>query len=664
MNQAAIHWSDLPIPGLAWGAYPERRASPRAHAIELPLACRLAWDRLRALDDRRRNASFVRCVHAELATLREMPAEAREADVVALRHALRREGLAARRAAQAIAHAALACEQTFGHGLYETQIIAARIVLDNRLAEMATGEGKTLAVAAAAAAAALAGVPVHVITANDYLVARDAEMLQAFYARLGLTVGAVTQPLEVAPRRAAYAQDITYCTAKELVFDYLRDGVSLERDPLRWRIRQIVGAGADLPVLRGLCMAIVDEADSILIDEARVPFVLSKPTGNAQQRDYLAQSLILAGELRDSVHFLVDHAAKCVRLTAAGHAHLDQRTAALGALWHNRMHRDEAIVMALSALHLYRCERHYLVRDGKIVIIDETTGRVAPGRAWSRGLHQLIELKEGCEPSAPLVTAAQITYQRFFPRFMRLGGVSGTLRESRAELSGLYGLSVRKVPLRRPSRRRVLPTRLFPDHASLWAAVAARATSLQAAGRAVLIGTDSVADAHQLSERLAQAGLAHSVLSAQQDGDEAGVVARAGEPGQITVATNMAGRGTDIPLGDGVAGRGGLHVLSCQLNASRRIDRQLAGRCARQGEPGSVETWHSLQTPMLQTPLLQTSVRYMPAGWLLRFPGRVVRAVAYLQQRSEERSQAIQRRRLMEHDRQTDRQLSFGGPVE
>ncbi|MBK6973393.1 MAG: hypothetical protein IPH26_10765 [Sterolibacteriaceae bacterium] len=659
MNQAAIHWSDLPIPGLACGAYPERRASPRANAIELPLACRLAWDRLRALDDRRRNASFVRCVHAELATLREMPAEAREADVVALRHALRREGLAARRAAQAIAHAALACEQTFGHGLYDTQIIAARIVLDNRLAEMATGEGKTLAVAVAAAAAALAGIPVHVITANDYLVARDAETLQAFYARLGLTVGAVTQPLEVAPRRAAYAQDITYCTAKELVFDYLRDGVSLERDPLRWRIRQIVGAGADLPVLRGLCMAIVDEADSILIDEARVPFVLSKPTGNAQQRDYLAQSLVLAAELRDCVHFLVDGGSKSVRLTAAGHAHLDQRTAALGALWHNRMHRDEAIVMALSALHLYRCERHYLVRDDKIVIIDETTGRVAPGRAWSRGLHQLIELKESCEPSAPLVTAAQITYQRFFPRFMRLGGVSGTLRESRAELSGLYGLSVRKVPLRRPSRRRVLPTRLFPDHASLWTAVAERAAGLQAAGRAVLIGTDSVADAHQLSERLTQAGLAHSVLSARQDGDEAGVVARAGEPGQITVATNMAGRGTDIPLGDGVAGRGGLHVLSCQLNASRRIDRQLAGRCARQGEPGSVETWLSSQTP-----LLQTSLRHMPAGWLLRLPGRVVRALAYLQQRSEERSQAIQRRRLMEHDRQTDRQLSFGGPVE
>jgi preprotein translocase subunit SecA len=546
---------------------------------------------------------------------------------------------------------------------FDTQLIAGRIVLDNRLAEMATGEGKTLAVALAAATAALAGIPVHVITANDYLVTRDAEQLAPLYRALGLSAGAVTQPQDAAQRRVAYACDITYCTAKELVFDYLRDGLHRTRDPLRWRLEQLAGESVEGPVLRGLCMAIIDEADSILIDEARVPLILSQAEDDGQRREYLAQSLDLARAMRTGADFRLDETALCAELTDSGRERLEHDAASLPPMWRNRLHREEAVSTALAALHLFRPDRHYLVREGRVQIIDETTGRVAPGRAWSRGLHQLIELKEGCVPSAEFRTAAQITYQRFFPRYLRLGGLSGTLREARAELLAVYRLSVRRVPLSKPCRRVVLPRRLFPDRASLWDAVAARVAMLHSAGRPVLVGTDSVADSEALARRLGEAGLPHAVLNARHDRDEADIVAQGGARGAITVATNMAGRGTDIPLADGVADLGGLHIICCQLNAARRIDRQLAGRAARQGDHGSVETWLSLDAPLLAralprrlTPLLRPHSS--------KVPGMLLKALAGLPQRQAERRHFLQRKRMFEHDQRMDRQLSFGGSHE
>jgi len=652
--------AELPIPGLLLGAYPERRHGRSADSPVLPAWVRLLGDGIGALEIGRPKR-FVAEVRSREPAALKLGADRFQAALRALRLALGRDGFQSEHVAQAFALVSAASSRILGVRPFDTQLIAGRIVLDNRLAEMATGEGKTLAIALAAATAALAGIPVHVITANDYLVTRDAEHLGPVYGALGLSTGAVTQPQDAAERRAAYACDITYCTAKELVFDYLRDGLCRIRDPLHWRLEQLAGQRADGPLLRGLCMAIIDEADSILIDEARVPFILSQAGNGGLHGEYLARSLELARSMRAGDDYRIDPSVLSAELTDPGRERLERAAASLPPVWRNRLHREDAVCTALAALHLYRRDRQYLVRDGQVLVIDETTGRVAPGRAWSRGLHQLIELKEGCPPSAEMRTAAQITYQRFFPRYLRLGGLSGTLTEARAELLAVYRIAVRRVPLRKPCRRVVLPRRLFPDCASLWGAVAARIDELHGAGRPVLVGTDSVADSEALARRLAQAGLPHVVLNARHDKDEARIVAMAGARGAITVATNMAGRGTDIPLGDGVAALGGLHIICCQLNAARRVDRQLAGRAARQGDPGSVETWLSLDSPLLATmlPRLVTPLLRQRGG---KLPAMLVGALAGLPQRRAERRHFLQRKRMFEHDQRMDRQLAFGGP--
>jgi preprotein translocase subunit SecA len=278
-------------------------------------------------------------------------------------------------------------------------------------------------------------------------------------------------------------------------------------------------------------------------------------------------------------------------------------------------------------------------------------------------LHQLVELKEGCAATALQVTAAQITYQRLFPRYLRLGGLSGTLCESASELRAVYGLAVRRVPLRRPDCRATLPARLFPDRKALWEAVAHRVVELHLAGRPVLVGTDSVADSEALSHRLTELGVAHAVLNARQDRAEAEIVARAGQRGAITVATNMAGRGTDIALDSDIAELGGLHVICCQLNAARRIDRQLAGRCARQGDPGSVETWLAADAPLFRE-VLPGTARRLIAARAASMPSWAVRALVAMVQRLIESRHVLERKRLLEQDKTMDRRLSFSGPLE
>ena len=349
---------------------------------------------------------------------------------------------------------------------------------------------------------------------------------------------------------------------------------------------------------------------------------------------------------------------RTANLTPVGAQLLEQISQTQEAAWLNRSHREQTLCTALAALHLYRRDRDYLVQDDAVVIVDEATGRLAAGRRWSRGLHQLIELKEGCKTTDEQVTAAQITYQRFFARYLRLGGMSGTLCEARAELATVYGLDVVRVALRRQDRRVLLPTRLVPDHAAQWREVAALARQISGGGRPVLIGTDSVADSDELSAELTRIGLAHQVLNARHDAQEAQIVAAAGKPGRITVATNMAGRGTDIALGNGVAELGGLHVICCQHNASRRIDRQLIGRCARQGDPGSAQTLIAVSKPLM--------ARLFP-HWLLQRaaagqsgPRWLIALMVRLPQWQEERRQRAQRRLLQKMDLQAERELFVG----
>ena len=651
----------LPVPGARWGERPERRVAAPGFSEHANAWLRAVGERCRgalAIVGLDPDASFVAQVRdaealAEAAWVRgDERGDDHSGPAPALLQAVRgdllRHGLQSAPLARALGLAAVAARHTLGQRPFDSQISAARALLDGRLAEMATGEGKTLAVALAAAAAGLAGVPVHVITANDYLVARDASMLFPLYAALGLRTGRVLQPDSPPERRAAYACDITAVTAKELVFDYLRDGL-------------LPPAARSL---RGLCMAIVDEADGILIDEARVPLILSQAVDAADAAQLAQAALQLARRLDARCDFRLDASALSAELTPSGRDRVQAADTtcgqgAMAAAWRHPAHREHAVCTALAACHLVQRERHYVVRDGAVQLVDETTGRVAAGRAWSNGLQALVELKEGLAPTAPLATLAQLTYPKFFTRYHRLCGLSGTLWEARGELRRSYGLLVRRIGLRRPCRRKVLPHRLFASHAALWPAVTARVAALHGAGRPVLVATDSVADAQALSDRLAAQGLPHATLHARCDADEAAIVACAGLHGAVTVSTNMAGRGTDIALDDMSRARGGLHVISCQLNSAQRIDRQLAGRAARQGDPGSVETWLSLDTTLLDTALPQALA---PLADTL--PPFAVRWLARRAQQREEARQREQRRRLAARDAQLQRQLGFGGAGE
>ncbi|HEY0822929.1 MAG TPA: hypothetical protein VGD76_04015 [Ramlibacter sp.] len=557
---------------------------------------------------------------------------------------------------QALRVAAAAMEQSRGVRAYWQQLMAARALLDQRLVEMDTGEGKTVAIAIAAAAGALAGTPVHVVTANDYLAQRDADELRPFYARLGLTASAIAQPMELGERRAAYACDVTYCTAKELAFDYLRDSLLQPADlsPLERRLREGGAPATQAPVLRGLCMAILDEADTILIDEARVPLVLSQAAPALAEQTFLRRALAIGHRLVQGRDYLLE--AGTVRLTDAGRAHLKDWPVDPHPLLGHPQHRAATLELAVTASQLLHRDRDYVVRDGEVLLVDETTGRTSPGRAWSRGLHQLVELKEGVKTTARNATVTQITFQRFFVRYLRLAGISGTLRGSGTELKAVYGLATVRVPPRTPRRVRYLPTSLFPDSATLWEAVADRAQSLCRARRAVLVGTESVQQSEALAEVLRARGLKPVVLNARQDQEESDIIGAAGQPGRLTVATSMAGRGAHVTLHPQVLAAGGLHVILCQLNASARIDRQFLGRAGRQGQPGSCEVMVAQDFALLQ--------RWLPAAWqaLVRALG-CPRSLAWASLRAAQAAEAFtrtqQRVRLAHLAENEERELNF-----
>ena len=548
----------------------------------------------------------------------------------------------------ALAGAALALQRTLGFAAYDVQLAAAHALLCGVLAEMDTGEGKTVVVALAAAGGALTGEPVHVMTANDYLVARDAAQMRPLFAALGLRVATVCTGDAAPARQAAYRADICYVTARELVFDYLRDAVRApqEGQPLIDRTRAFVRPDGAARSVHTLAMALVDEADSVFIDDARVPLVLARARPDAPDAATLRAALDAARTLVAGIHFEHDPAHPQITLTAAGKA-------ALGAPSRQRAARTE---QALCALHAYRRDRDYVVRDAAVQIVDPHTGRIADGRAWSQELHRFIELKEGCPLGTETVTAAQITYQNFFPRYRHLAGISGTLREARGELAAIYDRPVVRIPRHRPLCRTVHAPRVFATREAMWRAGVARAAALAAAGRAVLIGTDSVADSRALAAHFAAAGQPHQVLDALHDADEATLVAAAGQPGRITVATRMAGRGTDIPLAPAVRAAGGLHVICCQHNRSARVDRQLIGRGARQDDPGSAERFIALDAAPLSAAL---------APWLRRalqrIPARALAALCAAHQRHLDIHDRRLRMLMLRAERDQSRRNAFRG---
>ena len=586
----------------------------------------------------------------------------------ALRIELRRLGFAAEPSARCFALVREAASRVLGKRHFDTQLIAGWWLLRGTLVEMATGEGKTFAATLPACTAALAGTPVHVITVNDYLAERDAQTMAPLYRFFDLRCNAVVHGLSRPQRRAAYAGDITYASNKELAFDYLRDRAALgdRASALHLAVEGLRDGRTrdEQVVLRGLAFAIVDEADSVFIDEARTPLILSTMLGDSSNREPCDAALAAARALEPKRHFEVDLGYRRVLLNDAGRDELDRVDAEAEAepTFASVRERDENVQRALSALWLYTLDEHYVIVDGKVQIVDASTGRVMPDRAWERGLHQMIEAKEGVALTGQRETLARITYQRLFRRYLRLAGMTGTATEVAAEIGRTYGLRVLRVPLHKPSQRRVAVARCLRTQAEKWQAVVEAAARSMQEQRPVLIGTRTVKASEQISELLNSRGLAHVVLNARQDREEADIVASAGVAGRITVATNMAGRGTDIALGHGVAAHGGLHVILTEYNESRRIDRQLFGRSARQGDPGSGETLIALdddifvaQAPHLSAWLAgRAAAGRSPSAWQIA-------VLRWLAQGTAERRNRDAREGTLKHDRRLSQVLAFSG---
>lgn len=554
---------------------------------------------------------------------------------------------------------------------FDVQLIGGIVLHQGKISEMKTGEGKTLVATLAAYLNALTEKGVHIITVNDYLAQRDTEWMAPIYRALGLTVGTIIHGIDPTARRDAYRCDVTYCTNKEVTFDYLRDRIVMWDRPsaIRLQLERLYGENSRINrlAMRGLNFAIVDEADSVLIDEARTPLIISSEADGMYDPGVYQHIMVIAKELVKGKDFSIIVSDRTVELTNPGKARIANFEWPELGISLNVQQREELVRQALVALYLFDLDKHYLIKDGKVQIIDEYTGRLMADRSWERGLHQLIEVKEGCEITQRKDTRARISYQRFFRRYLRLAGMTGTAREVTAELWSIYRLRAVTVPTYKPLRRHFLPDRIYSTAEKKWTGIVKTISDMHRKGRPVLVGTRSVEASEHLSRLMEDAGMTHSVLNARQDKEEAEIVAQAGQRSRITVATNMAGRGTDILLGSGVAELKGLHVIATERHEAGRIDRQLFGRCGRQGDPGSCEAIVSFEDELIDvytSKLLRwLAITFLksPRGILTRWFGKII---FHRAQRAAERQHSRMRHDLLKFDEQISDSLAFTGRPE
>ncbi len=555
-----------------------------------------------------------------------------------------------------------------GEKPFPVQIVGALALENGCVAEMATGEGKTLTCTLPVTVAGWRGRGCHVITVNDYLARRDAEWMGRIYRFCGLTVAYIEQQTPHEKRKAAYLADVTYCTNKEVTADFLRDRLTLGRlkglsSALSAKIASGGKDGTGRLIQRGLHYAVIDEADSILIDEAVTPLIISGNGLNPEQTESFRQAADIAGQLDSEVDYRIDHRYREIELTRRGETRLEEMAGNLGGLWKGRRRRWELVNQALTAKELYLKDKHYIIDDDKIVIVDEFTGRMMPDRTWRDGLHQAIEAKEAVQINPPKDTYARISFQRFFRMYHKLSGMTGTAAEAASEFWQIYRLPVVRIPTNRPCIRKNLPMLTLLTEERKWARITQEIRRIHEAGRPILIGTRSVRASELLSRLLTAEKLDHQVLNAIYHRQEAQIVAEAGQRGRITVATNMAGRGTDIKLGRGVAQRGGLHVIAAESNESARIDRQLFGRGARQGDPGSAQGIFSLEDETVSR-YAKNMVGYLSKRYA-RAKGDIssvlVRSTFRLAQHRAERLALRRRKSVLRMDHWLDEQLGFAG---
>ncbi|WP_031386353.1 preprotein translocase subunit SecA [Desulfonatronum thiodismutans] len=466
---------------------------------------------------------------------------------------------------------------------FDAQLIGGMVLHHGKIAEMKTGEGKTLAATLPVVLNALAGKGVHVVTVNDYLARRDAEWMGQIYRFLGLEVGVILHGLTDPERQTSYNADVTYGTNNEFGFDYLRDNMKFRMEHL---------------VQRDLFFGIVDEVDSILIDEARTPLIISGPAEDSTGLYMQINALI--PKLKKEEHFTVDEKLRAILLTEEGVMRCEELLSLENLYDPQNIRFQHHILQALKAHHLFKRDVDYIVGDGQVVIVDEFTGRTMPGRRYSDGLHQALEAKEYVKIQAENQTLASITFQNYFRMYDKLAGMTGTADTEAVEFKEIYNLDVASVPTHRPMVREDHPDMIYKTQDDKYKAIAQEISELHRKGQPVLVGTVSIEKSEIVAKLLKRHGVPHSVLNAKNHEKEAEIVALAGHSGQVTIATNMAGRGTDIVLGEGVVDLGGLHIIGTERHESRRIDNQLRGRSGRQGDPGSSRFYLALDDDLLR----------------------------------------------------------------
>ena len=476
-----------------------------------------------------------------------------------------------------------ASKRVLGMRHFDVQLIGGITLHRGNIAEMKTGEGKTLVATLAVYLNALTGRGVHVVTVNDYLAKRDSEWMGKLYRFLGMSVGLIVAGLDYNQRRQAYAADITYGTNNEFGFDYLRDNMVVSADQM---------------VQRPLHYAIVDEVDSILIDEARTPLIISGP-GERSTDNYYTLARIVPQLVRDE-DYTIDEKQKTVAPTESGIAKVEKLLRIENLYDSANMELNHLLIASLRAYSMMHRDTDYVVKDGEVVIVDEFTGRLMFGRRYSDGLHQAIEAKEGLKVERESQTLASITFQNYFRMYEKLAGMTGTAKTEEQEFNTIYNLEVYEIPPNRPMKRTDMPDLIFKTRAAKYRAVVRDVVARHATGQPILVGTTSISQSEELSDILKRHGVPNSVLNAKHHEKEAEIIAQAGQRGMVTIATNMAGRGTDITLGEGVPELGGLHILGTERHESRRIDNQLRGRAGRQGDPGSSQFFLSLEDDLMR----------------------------------------------------------------
>ena len=476
-----------------------------------------------------------------------------------------------------------ASRRILGMRHFDVQLLGGITLHEGNIAEMRTGEGKTLVATLPVYLNALSGKGVHVVTVNDYLAKRDSEWMGKVYRFLGLSVGLVVHGLDFPQRKQAYDADVTYGTNNEFGFDYLRDNMVIHSDQM---------------VQRPLNYAIVDEVDSILVDEARTPLIISGPGEKSTDLYYVLAKVV--PKLKENEDYTVDEKAHTVAPSESGIAKAEQMLNIKNLYENENIEMSHHFNQALKAHALMKRDRDYVVKDGEVIIVDEFTGRLMFGRRYSDGLHQAIEAKEGVKIERESQTLASITFQNYFRMYKKLAGMTGTAKTEETEFRKIYRLDVIVIPTNQPVRRDDLPDVIYKNKRAKYRAVVQEIADLHGKGQPILVGTTSIVQSEDLSSMLKKKGVPHNVLNAKYHEMEAQIVAQAGQPHAVTIATNMAGRGTDIVLGEGVPELGGLHIIGTERHESRRIDNQLRGRAGRQGDPGSSRFYLSLEDDLMR----------------------------------------------------------------